>query len=231
MNRYPLTLVFVLWTSLALAFPPGFVEILGSGSVTVVADETFDATGYDLGASWTEFGSTALVDQDSTTRYHGATGQSLFVNQNLNAAENYTCYNFGSGASARVINLWVYIEEVVLPAINDSSLFLTLGNTTTSPGTTTGVVLYTTNISGVLKVYGRSATYGTYLNLADYTGRWVNVTINYVRNGTTTISIDGTSTDVTTADVDAQYLCVGGVGAFDADEKTIIYFDDIEGLL
>lgn len=229
MNRYLLTLVFTLWASFSWAFPPGFVEILGSGGVAAVADETFDAADYDLGAAWTETDTADFLNPDSTTQV--ISGQSLALNRvSGSSTVGKTCYDFGAGANERDITVNIYPASVTLPTLNSVGTFLSVGSSATVPSQANGIIVSYTNASGVLYARGRSSTYGATVALSGMLNKWSEVRVQYVRNGTSTITIDGTGTTITTTDMEARYLCLGAVYAPPSDFATETYFENVDGL-
>lgn len=222
-------ILIILITILSLAGPVQAWQVVGSGVTTATGiDETFNATGYDLGAAWTEVDTLGVVNPDSTTQ--AVSGQSLYADQNLTVTRGYTCYDYGSGASSRSITFKMYFDSLTLPAVNDAATIISLGSDNGTPDQTEGIIVQAVNLSDVLKVQGRGSAYGTSLDYSGIADTWVEVSIGYTQNGTTTITINGSSTNVTTPDVAARYLCIGGVNGYQSDEIVQIYFDDVDGL-
>jgi len=200
-----------------------------SGSTATGTTETFDSTGYDL--TWTETDTESVLDPDATTQYNGASGQSLQANFTGTGTEAYTYYDFGSAASTRSVSFYLYLDDYTLPADNDVIYIASFGSVySTISIYSEGIAIGIKRIAGVAQMYCKAPTSGSYVAVSGVLDSWVLVEIDYVQNGTTTVTINGSDSSCTAPDFGARYLSFGAIASIETDETLLMYIDDVEGV-
>lgn len=204
--------------------------ISGMGTTPSGADETFDTNpGYDL--TWTETDPDGFVDPDSTT--HVVSGQSLYINQNLTGSENFIIHDTGTASDTKSYEFKLYLASLTLPADSDIIYFFCTSPDNT-PNVSEGIAGYYTRISGVNYIRFRSGgNYTTSVAVAGFIGSFITIKVDYVKNGTSTVTINGTGYSLTTVDFQTRYKALGSCvpGSSDVDEVMQVYIEDVDGIL
>jgi len=219
-------LILSIFLVLVLAMPSWAGMVIGSGQPPASGTtETFDKTvGYDL--TWVETvpaGNT--IDEDYTTTTYNSSPQSLHITHTLgNSAESKTVYDIAGAGTTKTISFWLYIDSDTV--VSDKIYIATIGDVTSWYDHRAGLTLYLL-LDTTMKIRIRGSGYST-STFDIVTDAWREVKIDYVQNGNSTLTYNGSSTTAATYDIGADDLALGFLVDADTTEVLDMVIDEVE---